>query len=364
MPLNELFNSKGNLAEAKKVLSKEALAEAVKLPVPILNNTSKKTGSSTSFIKAEEADKQDSKKVTVNAGGAILQENNKKIIPTVKEIDASGLDISEEKGNSVHAHFYLDDTIKHSTQRSRSTSLSASDRKSSAEGSLDRGANVEARLPQDDGKFHVLIGVTGSIASAKIGPLIQKIEATYLKEKVSVHVILTPASEHFLSKGNIPSDVIVWRDKDEWSLWKARADPVLHIELRRWADILIVCPMTANTLSKIALGLCDNLLTNVIRAWNTQFPIIVAPSMVNYSYASPVTKRNFQIIKDHMKWINVLKPTEKVFGSYGEIGMGGMCAENQVVDRMKLLISTQYKESLGPIAGLEEDDDEDEEDST
>ena len=58
---------------------------------------------------------------------------------------------------------------------------------------------------------------------------------------------------------------------------------VLHIELRRWADILVVCPMTANTLSKITLGICDNLLTNVIRAWNTTFPILLAPAMDSHS---------------------------------------------------------------------------------
>lgn len=53
----------------------------------------------------------------------------------------------------------------------------------------------------------------------------------------------------------------------EWELWKKRGDPVLHIELRKWADFLLVAPLSANSLAKISNGLCDNLLTLVCRAW-------------------------------------------------------------------------------------------------
>lgn len=52
-------------------------------------------------------------------------------------------------------------------------------------------------------------------------------------------------------------------------------DPVMHIELRRWADILIIAPLSANTLAKAANGMCDNLLTCVVRAWDFQRPLLV-----------------------------------------------------------------------------------------
>ena len=50
---------------------------------------------------------------------------------------------------------------------------------------------------------------------------------------------------------------------------------MLHIELRRWADVIVIAPMSANTLAKAANGLCDNLLTCVVRAWDWQKPLLV-----------------------------------------------------------------------------------------
>ena len=54
-------------------------------------------------------------------------------------------------------------------------------------------------------------------------------------------------------------------DEEEWREWKVVGDPVMHIELRRWADCLVIAPLSANTLAKVAQGLCDNLLTCVVR---------------------------------------------------------------------------------------------------
>jgi phosphopantothenoylcysteine decarboxylase len=52
-------------------------------------------------------------------------------------------------------------------------------------------------------------------------------------------------------------------------------DEVLHIELRRWADLMVVAPLSANTLAKLANGLCDNLLTCIVRAWQFPRPLLV-----------------------------------------------------------------------------------------
>jgi len=54
-------------------------------------------------------------------------------------------------------------------------------------------------------------------------------------------------------------DVLIFTDQDEWK-WAERSDPVLHIELRKWADLLLIAPLSANTLAKISNGLCDNLV--------------------------------------------------------------------------------------------------------
>ncbi len=64
-------------------------------------------------------------------------------------------------------------------------------------------------------------------------------------------------------------------DENDWQSWRAVGDEVLHIELRRWADVLVIAPLSANTLAKAANGLCDNLLTCVVRAWDWQKPLLV-----------------------------------------------------------------------------------------
>ena len=57
----------------------------------------------------------------------------------------------------------------------------------------------------------------------------------------------------------------VWAgEEEEWRDWSEVGDPIMHIELRRWADCLVVAPLSANTLAKLAQGLCDNLLTCVV----------------------------------------------------------------------------------------------------
>jgi len=74
---------------------------------------------------------------------------------------------------------------------------------------------------------------------------------------------------------------VVHLDEDEWptgegQLWQ-RDDPVLHIELRRWAEVFVIAPLDANTLAKLACGLADNCLTCVCRAW-TRAAVILAPA--------------------------------------------------------------------------------------
>lgn len=59
-------------------------------------------------------------------------------------------------------------------------------------------------------------------------------------------------------------------------MWEAKGDPVLHIDLRKWADLLVIAPLSANTLAKMAQGLCDNCLTSVVRAWDFSKPLLVS----------------------------------------------------------------------------------------
>src|SRR5205085_10272897 len=90
-------------------------------------------------------------------------------------------------------------------------------------------------------------------------------------------------------------------DADEWTPGGyTRGDTVLHIELRRWADVLLVAPLDANTLAKFALGLCDNCLTCVYRAWDRTRPIVLAPAMNTLMWEHHATARHLAQIHDDM----------------------------------------------------------------
>ncbi|XP_075221271.1 phosphopantothenoylcysteine decarboxylase [Lycorma delicatula] len=144
-------------------------------------------------------------------------------------------------------------------------------------------------------KKNLLICCTGSVATIKLPQLI-----TYIEEKVSeneqlnlilsIQVVMTKSAIHFCSKDEIQSHVKVNIDENEWEMWNKRGDPVLHIELSKWADVILIAPLDANTLAKIATGICDNLLTCTIRAWDITKPLIFCPAMNTKMWNHPITK--------------------------------------------------------------------------
>ncbi|XP_044789174.1 phosphopantothenoylcysteine decarboxylase isoform X6 [Bubalus bubalis] len=103
--------------------------------------------------------------------------------------------------------------------------------------------------------LRVLVGVTGSVAALKLPLLVSKLLDI---PDLEVAVVTTERAKHFYSPQDVP--VTLYSDADEWEVWKCRSDPVLHIDLRRWADLMLVAPLDANTLGKVASGICDNLL--------------------------------------------------------------------------------------------------------
>ncbi|KAJ8252269.1 hypothetical protein COCON_G00215810 [Conger conger] len=112
---------------------------------------------------------------------------------------------------------------------------------------------------------------------------------------VDVQVVATAHATHFYSPEEVP--VRIYTDKDEWQ-WKSRSDPVLHIELRRWADLLVIAPLDANTLGKIANGICDNLLTCLVRAWDLTRPLVFCPAMNTAMWQHPITAKQVATLKE------------------------------------------------------------------
>ncbi|EGD80802.1 phosphopantothenoylcysteine decarboxylase [Salpingoeca rosetta] len=141
--------------------------------------------------------------------------------------------------------------------------------------------------------LHVLVGCTGSVATIKVPELVEKLRASTTADgrAIEVKVVATHRALHFVVSQEVGGIVT---DLDEWESWKRMGDSVLHIELRKWADIFVIAPLSANTLAKISNGLCDNLLTCVTRAWNFSKPMIVCPAMNTFMWQHPATAGQYR----------------------------------------------------------------------
>lgn len=107
---------------------------------------------------------------------------------------------------------------------------------------------------------------------------------------------------------------------------------MLHIELRKLATALLIAPLSANTLGKIANGLCDNLLTSVVRCWDIKsglYPFIVAPAMNTMMYEHPITDMQLTFLQDKLN-IKVLPTAFKVLAC-GDEGFGALIDSETIV---------------------------------
>jgi phosphopantothenoylcysteine synthetase/decarboxylase len=108
------------------------------------------------------------------------------------------------------------------------------------------------------------------------------------------------------------------------------SDSVLHIDLRNWADICVVAPLSAHTLSKIANGLCDDLLTCILRAWDfgKSKPVVLAPAMNTAMWDHPLTTMHLNTVKNFggeggNSTVVVVQPIAKTLAC-GEVGVGAL----------------------------------------
>ena len=190
----------------------------------------------------------------------------------------------------------------------------------------------------------VLLGVTGSVAAIYTPELV----ADLRHAGHEVKVVATRSSLYFFDAAAVG----VIRDEDEWPGERyRRGDFVLHIELRRWADVLLVAPLDANTLAKFALGLTDNCLTCVYRAWDRSRLVVLAPAMNTLMWEHPATQRHLlQIAEDLgcpqppsrelldiIAWINeqaiplrIAPPVSKQLAC-DDVGLGAMASRETIM---------------------------------
>lgn len=188
----------------------------------------------------------------------------------------------------------------------------------------------------DNHRMRLLLGVTGSVAAIKVRELVHHFEC----HQIDTIIIPTEKAKHFLhlnddwcrhgTVGRFESNCY-FEDSDEWSSWKERGDPVLHIALRDWADIFLIAPLDANTLAKISHGLCDNLLTNVVRAWDLtkKKPLIVAPAMNTAMYEHPLTRQQLDLVTNTFGYREI--PSIEKTLMCGQTGIGAMASLETIV---------------------------------
>jgi phosphopantothenoylcysteine decarboxylase/phosphopantothenate--cysteine ligase len=167
----------------------------------------------------------------------------------------------------------------------------------------------------------ILLGVTGSIASYKIPILVRLL----IKEGAEVKIIMTPAAKDFvsllvlstLSKNDVLVDLA---SNDSWAN---------HVILGRWADIMLIAPLSCNTLAKMANGLCDNLLTAIYLS--ATCPVIIAPAMDEDMWHHSSTKNN---ILKLVSFGNHVIPVENGELASGLTGEGRMAEPETIVNRV------------------------------
>ncbi|CAN9439219.1 unnamed protein product [Alternaria alternata] len=219
-----------------------------------------------------------------------------------------------------------------------------------------------------DDKIHILLCASGSVVTIKIPNMINAL-AKHANVRIPYSSMLwrpsppvqgqsgeQPSMEDIEALPNVDG---IYFDEDEWRAPWVRGNKILHIELRRWADIMVIAPLSANELAKITQGLSENLRYLLNGARDTtgridpvrnipgvQWPqdqggiqrkrILVAPSMNTAMWFQPITKKQVLVLEEEWGvknggWFEVLQPMEKELAC-GDIGGGAMKDWREIVE--------------------------------
>ncbi len=181
----------------------------------------------------------------------------------------------------------------------------------------------------------IIIGITGGIAAYKINYLVRD----FVKAGAEVRIVMTKPTEDFVSPltlSTLSRNKVYTDFYDENKTWNN------HVELALWADVMLIAPCTANTLAKIANGICDNFLMAVYMS--AKSPVIIAPAMDLDMYAHPAVTKNLNIIES---FGHKIIPAE-----YGELASGligqGRLAEPETIFRT---VGNEFTDTDAAFAG-------------
>src|SRR4030088_38954 len=173
----------------------------------------------------------------------------------------------------------------------------------------------------------ILLGVTGGIAAYKSPDLVRRLR----EHGAEVQVVMTAAAREFVTATTFQA---VSGRPVRTDLWDAAAEAAMgHIELARWADLVLIAPASADFLARLAGGHADDLLSTLCLA--TETPTGVAPAMNRIMWANPATRANVTTLQQ--RGIQVLGPAEGD-QACGEVGAGRMLEPLELAERVATLL--------------------------
>jgi phosphopantothenoylcysteine decarboxylase/phosphopantothenate--cysteine ligase len=193
-------------------------------------------------------------------------------------------------------------------------------------------------------KTRVLLGVTGGIAAYKSPDLVRRL----IEKGAEVQVVMTEAAQRFVSPMTFQA---VSGRPTRLGLWDEAAEAAMgHIELARWAQLVLVAPASADFVARLAGGRADDLLATLCLA--TEAPVVIAPAMNRVMWASKATQHNIGVLQS--RGVRILGPAAGN-QACGEIGVGRMWEPDVLASTLLeppanagLLAGTQVLITAGP----------------
>ena len=182
----------------------------------------------------------------------------------------------------------------------------------------------------------ILICISGGIAAYKINYLIRNL----IKKGAEVQILMTPSAEHFVSKltlSTLSKKPVFSEFYSENGTWNN------HVEFALWADLIVVAPCTANTLSKMVHGICDNLV--IATYLSAKCPIFIVPAMDLDMYQHPSTRQNLEMAEDFGHFII---PAEEGELASGLSGQGRMAEPETIAEKIEAFLMQHPNQKVGP----------------
>ena len=177
---------------------------------------------------------------------------------------------------------------------------------------------------------NIVLAITGGIAAYKSAMFARLL----IKAGFDVRVIMTTGAQAFITP--LTLQALTGNDVHTSLLDEEAEAGMGHIELAKWADLIIIAPASANTLARLSMGMADDLLTTVCLA--TTAPVIVAPAMNQQMWAHPAVNMNVQTLRDMNYYIIEPASGEQ---ACGDVGSGRLPEPEQLLDEVRLFKAQQ-----------------------